>query len=155
MHTLSLGADGCVWNFQHVACGRVVRDTKGNWMMGFHKNLRACSVTNVKILAIKVGIEVCQDLNLGKISIHSNSIEAINTLRRDNPLDHHLRDAIDYIRDQLFLMHDVELHHSHRDIIRCMDFMARQGHNGPPTTTLVPHVLVNCLSMYLEDKNHL
>ncbi|XP_054794108.1 uncharacterized protein LOC129299670 [Prosopis cineraria] len=54
-----LNVDSFVKDQHHVACGGVIRNNKGEWVIGFHKNLGPCQSTNAEILAIKVGLEVC------------------------------------------------------------------------------------------------
>ena len=50
--------DGSVFNHLEAACGGVIRNYKGEWIVGFHRDLGACSVTEAELLAIKTGFEL-------------------------------------------------------------------------------------------------
>ncbi|KAK4257184.1 hypothetical protein QN277_006806 [Acacia crassicarpa] len=153
--TVRIDVDGSVRHYRQAACGGVIRNSHGHWLMGFHKSLGQHSPIEAEILAIMVGLTVGHQMGFQRIHLYSDSIEAINILMRDCPTDHPLRDIITDTRDLLFQDCSVQLHYSPRENIFCADFMAKHGHEDQhgPDLVLLPTVPTSCLSMYLRDRS--
>ena len=70
--------------------------------MGFYKSLRLHTVVEAEIFAIMLGLKMGQRMGLQRILLYSDSLDAINILMRDSPIDHPLKDIIGETRDLLF-----------------------------------------------------
>ncbi|KAK4268556.1 hypothetical protein QN277_025198 [Acacia crassicarpa] len=101
------------------------------------------------------GLKIGHQMGLKKVLVYSDSLDAINILMRDCPMNHPLRNIIGETRDLLFNDSNVELHHTSRNNILCADYMAKEGHNvadgvGVVTTSTIPQ---GCLHLALRDQS--
>ncbi|KAK8583323.1 hypothetical protein V6N13_022030 [Hibiscus sabdariffa] len=67
------------------ACGGVLRDHHGTWIIGFTKYVGRCSVVEAELWGIASGMEVAWSLNCRRLVVESDSAEALaKVARRDN-----------------------------------------------------------------------
>ncbi|KAI9109016.1 hypothetical protein K1719_019971 [Acacia pycnantha] len=114
------------------ACGGLIRNNRGQWVMDLKKSLELYLVTMAEILAIKTGLQVCKCMNLREIQVLSDSLEAINTLLRDSGDNHPYRILIEKTRQLLYAERSVEIRHAAREILVCTDKLAREAHSEDP-----------------------
>ncbi|KAK4266635.1 hypothetical protein QN277_027525 [Acacia crassicarpa] len=153
-HSVQIDVDGAVRHQHQAACGGVIRNAQGEWLMEFCKSLGQHSVIEAEIQAIMLGLKMGHQMGLQKVLIYSDSLNAISILMRDCPMDHPLRNIIGETRDLLFNDWNVELHHTSRDNISCADYMAKEGHNVAVEDGVVmtPTIPQGCLHLALRDQ---
>ncbi|KAK4272272.1 hypothetical protein QN277_020854 [Acacia crassicarpa] len=125
VNTVRIDVDESIRQHHQAACGGVLRNSQGEWLMGYHKTLGLRSIIEAEIYAILLGFQIGLQMNFQRIVIYSDSLDAINILMRDSPPNHPLKDIIGEARDLLFRDWNVELHYTSRDNISCADFMAK------------------------------
>ncbi|XP_028773893.1 uncharacterized protein LOC114730947 [Neltuma alba] len=80
---IRIDVDGSVWNDQHAACGGLTRNSDGDWVVGFQKNIGTCSVTEAELVAIRTGLEVGKLYNHPMVVLYSDSMDALNLIARE------------------------------------------------------------------------
>ena len=146
--------NGSVKQQFQAACGGVIRDSQGQWIMGFCKSLGLQTIIEAELYAIMLGLRMAQKLGLQQIMLYSDSLDAINIIMRDCCYDDHpLRDIIGDIRDLLFQDWNVKLYYTPRDNIACANYLVKEGHNAfaNADVILIPTVLAGCCEMMLKD----
>ena len=152
---VQIDVDGSVRHQFEAACGGVIRNSEGHWLMGFCKSLGVHSVIEAELIAILLGLKLAYQMGLQKILLYSDSLDVVNILMRDCcDEDHPLRDIVGEIRDLLFRDWSVKLNYTPRDNIACADFLAKKGHDIAVDVgeILIPVVPVECLEMVLKDQ---
>ena len=152
---IRIDVDGSVRHHFQAACGGVIRNSEGSWLIGFCKSLGLHSVIEAELYAILLGLKLGHQMGFRKILLYSDSLDAVNVLMRDScHEDHPLRAVIREIRDLLFQDWDVTIHYTPRDNIACADYMAKEGHDAPGDTDvlLAPTVPAGCWEMVLRDR---
>ncbi|KAK4260509.1 hypothetical protein QN277_003609 [Acacia crassicarpa] len=153
-NVVRIDVDGSVCHHLQAACGGVMRDSQGRWLLGFHKNLGLHGVVEAEIYAIWLGLNLANQMGIRKIQIYSDSLDAINAIMRDYHADHPFREIIGKTRDLLYSDWSVELHYTSRRNISCADYLAKQGHDfdADADAFLIPSVSRGCLDMFLRDR---
>ncbi|XP_028771174.1 uncharacterized protein LOC114728430 [Neltuma alba] len=149
---IRIDVDGSVWNDQHAACGGLIRNSDGDWVVGFQKNIGTCSVTEAELVAIRTGLEVGKLYNHPMVVLYSDSMDALNLIARECVADHPLRTIITDIRELIFAREEIELHHASRDTIRCADYLAKEGHEQAFGVKLIADVPERYADLILQDK---
>ncbi|XP_028794365.1 uncharacterized protein LOC114749985 [Neltuma alba] len=134
------------------ACGGLVRNSEGDWLMGFKKCLGCSLIIEAELVAIRTGLEVGKQLGCTKIMVYSDSLEACNLFMHTCAADNPLKLVINDIRDLVVGDREVTLHHTTRTIMGCADFLAKTGHSDYTDTILIPEAPTECLAILLEDK---
>ncbi|KAK4284805.1 hypothetical protein QN277_001587 [Acacia crassicarpa] len=149
-----MDVDGSVYNQHQAACGGVIRNSQGHWLMGFYKSLGISSVTEAEIHAIMTGLTVARHMGLQRAILYSDSLDAINTIMRNHYADHPFRDTIREIRDFLLQDWSVEIRHMPRENIAYADYMAKLGQDvtNVVDVVLIPIIPTGCLPMVLRDQ---
>ncbi|KAE8696705.1 vignain-like [Hibiscus syriacus] len=62
------------------ACGGALRDSNGEWIMGFTKALGRCSVLEAKLWGVVVGLEMTWNIGLRKVMVETDSKEVFKLL---------------------------------------------------------------------------
>ncbi|KAK4260567.1 hypothetical protein QN277_003663 [Acacia crassicarpa] len=154
-NVVCIDVDGSVRQQFQAACGGVIRDSRGHWLMGFYKALGLQTVIEAELYAIMLRLTMAQQLGLQQILLYLDSLDVVNILMRDCCYaDHPLRDIIGNIRDLLFRDWDVKLYYTSRDNIACADYLAKEGHNALDVVDviLIPTVPAGCRDMVLKDQ---
>ncbi|XP_028771626.1 uncharacterized protein LOC114728836 [Neltuma alba] len=146
-----LDVDASIISYNKAACGGIIRDERGKWIMGFQKNLGFYPTTIAEILAIKTGLEVCQHLRLKQVQIFSNSLEAISTLLRDSGENHPYGQIIEETRQLLYEDWEVKLTHANRETLECADKLARQAHSEEVQLKLLLQIVEYCRHVIYKD----
>ncbi|KAK5825841.1 hypothetical protein PVK06_020709 [Gossypium arboreum] len=65
---------------RYAAIGGVTRDHERNWIVGYSRFLRACSLFEAEVWGIFDGILILLNMGYRKISILSDNLEAVQAL---------------------------------------------------------------------------
>ncbi|XP_028780257.1 uncharacterized protein LOC114736567 [Neltuma alba] len=122
-----LDIDASVDTHGKATCGGLIRDHRGHWVVGFKQQLGTYPPTMAELMAIKAGLEMCQQQNLRDILVYSDSMEAINTLMRDNGTNHPFRAEVEKTRELLYNLPSVKLLHEKREAVAYADILAREA----------------------------
>lgn len=109
--------DASVLNQQLAACGGLIRNYKGEWIVGFHRDLGACSITEVELLAIKTGLHLAVSRGHSRIVVYSDSLDAMNLLMRECTTSHPLHQLVESTRELIYSSGLVELKSARREVI--------------------------------------
>lgn len=82
----------------HKACVGVLRNYRGDWIMGFQQSLDMGGSSEAELEGIRTGLELCKEHSLNKIRFHTGSLEGIKLITRDCSPHHPLRSIINQIR---------------------------------------------------------
>ncbi|KAG5549055.1 hypothetical protein RHGRI_014428 [Rhododendron griersonianum] len=86
---IELNVDGCWYSAKRNAgIGRIFRDTKGTWILGFYGKLNAESSTTVEIWSIYRGLTIILEKGLVNVDIESDSLVVVNLVNEGNPGNH-------------------------------------------------------------------
>lgn len=99
---LRVDVDASVIGLNEAACGGVIRDARGRWVLGFRMKLGLYPIAIAEMLAIKEGISLCAGLQAEELLVCSDSVEAINLLSRYCGHDHPFAAEIEQARDAVF-----------------------------------------------------
>lgn len=75
---------------------------KPEWLMVFYKFFGLHIVFKAKINVIMLELKIGQQMELQRIILYFDSLDATNILMRDSSIVHLLRDTIEETRDLLF-----------------------------------------------------
>ncbi|KAE8661432.1 hypothetical protein F3Y22_tig00113725pilonHSYRG00267 [Hibiscus syriacus] len=71
------------------ACGGVIRDEKGEWIMGFHKAIEICSILEAELWGVLEGMKIAWELvwyYVADMIRKDWNIQAAHTLRKGNKI---------------------------------------------------------------------
>lgn len=107
--------------------GCVARDYRGAWIMGEARFIGSSAPLQAELLGILFGLKMAKRLKLGKITLESDSIEAVSLvlgLRVNSEGDQRI---IDGYRELMSSSWDVELKHILREVNQAADLVAKRG----------------------------
>lgn len=87
-----MNVDGAVSSECLASCGGVIRNSEGNWLRGFSRNLGNFSTQNAfvaELLAIATAIDVMISLDYHQVIIESDSLEVVELLEQRDVCEHH------------------------------------------------------------------
>lgn len=96
---VKINTDGCWKSMDHASGGGVIRDDKGNWIVGFSVKFAAKTPEAAELLAIRVGLHIAKDRNFNNIQLETDAEGLKKMLQLSNKFPHHEMGA---------LIHDVE-----------------------------------------------
>ncbi|KAK8975615.1 hypothetical protein V6N11_004994 [Hibiscus sabdariffa] len=68
------------------ACGGVVRDEEGNWLIGFSRKLGVCLILEAELWGLYEGLLAAWSINIRYLIIESDNLEAVKLLNNRNGL---------------------------------------------------------------------
>ncbi|KAK5771280.1 hypothetical protein PVK06_047470 [Gossypium arboreum] len=79
-----LNVDGAISRTsERAAIGGVIRDSKGNWIMGYNRFLGNCSIFDAKLCGILDGLKLIQHRENGNVIIQSDSLEVVKAIHEN------------------------------------------------------------------------
>lgn len=146
-----LDTDGSVTQQLTGACGGVIRDSHGHWLLGFQHQLGFVPNTSAELLGIHKGLSLCKQHGYSKVIAYTDSMEALRLLMYEGSINHPLREEINNIRDCLYSGWQVELRYTPRENVRCADYLARTAHEMTEESHIwfAPHP--GCREILQED----
>ncbi|XP_054791000.1 uncharacterized protein LOC129296418 [Prosopis cineraria] len=119
--------------------------------MGFQKALGLMNVVTAELQVIKIGLTLCKHLNLTKVKLFSNSLEAINLLMRDGRVDYRFRELLDETRSLIYYDWEVNLLHAYKESIVVADFLAKNANDVGHEVVLMNSALDNPRDLLQRD----
>ncbi|GKV15306.1 hypothetical protein SLEP1_g26102 [Rubroshorea leprosula] len=125
---LKLNADGsAIDNPRKVAGGGLIRDSWGNWTLGFSRRIGWSSILLAELWAIRDGLQLAVSRNFSHLLIETDSFTAVNLLSKD-PIDNHpLSSLVFDCRDLLRCIPHVKISHVMRESNMAVDILAKMG----------------------------
>ncbi|KAH0683486.1 hypothetical protein KY290_022104 [Solanum tuberosum] len=104
--------------------GGIIRDTKGEWIVGFVGNLHLANNIRAELTALIQGLKLALSRGLMPLEINTDCKELMNIIINDHPsYSNMLLDC----RDLLRRLGSPQIHHSFRETNRVADALAREG----------------------------
>ncbi|XP_028761736.1 uncharacterized protein LOC114720258 [Neltuma alba] len=138
---LRLDTDGSMNLQRHASCGGLIRNPKGDWVLGFQRTLGCIPPMCTELLGVVTGLRICKQQGFNKILVYTNSLEVICLLMEDCGTDHPFKLAIEEGRKLIYSDWDIEVRHAPRETLYCADFVAKDAHQREEDMTLLlePH----------------
>ncbi|KAL3823999.1 hypothetical protein ACJIZ3_020028 [Penstemon smallii] len=114
------------------ASGGLIRDHRGEWMIGFTAKLETSDITLAELHAVREGLKLALEEGLTKVIIETDSEQAVDLIKNPNkvnPRNISLRSKIEECRSLMMKHSDWELFHICREKNRCADAMAKMAKN--------------------------
>ena len=127
---LKLNTDGS-WNAASGKAigGGLIRDSLGNWVVGFTRKLGSVNSFSVEIWALRDGLMLCHQMNLPAIIIELDAkalVDALNNPRYSNSVISPIFDDCKFLLSQI---PQVRIKHIFREANKCADYLASYGHS--------------------------
>lgn len=137
-----LNTDGVVITPTHQAgIGGVIRDSHGNWIVGFAGNSDHANILQTELQALFQELELAKAYCLTPLEINADATEVIKILQHDHPLYTNLIYDCRHLLDQLL---NPTITHIYREENTMADELAKAGCNMDSTSTptifeMTPH----------------
>lgn len=125
---IRLDTDGSVNHHRQAACGGIIRNSLGEWIVGFQQKLGFLPSTSAEVHGILSGLRLCKQQGFTKIIAVTDSLEAYQLIMKTGGFNHPLRQELNEIRDHLYSDWDMDFHYEPRETIKCADFLATTAH---------------------------
>jgi ribonuclease HI len=121
-----LNTDAAKHRDGRISGGGIVRNSEGKHIASFISKLNAVSVEQGETLAILKGLSVCQNLNLGRVLVETDSLLAFQWIQGSYHPPSCIADAIDNIKAKLVMING-EIQHIFREQNSIADILAKRG----------------------------
>uniref|UniRef100_A0A2N9FPJ3 CCHC-type domain-containing protein n=1 Tax=Fagus sylvatica TaxID=28930 RepID=A0A2N9FPJ3_FAGSY len=123
-----LNTDGLVLGDPGLAGGGgVIRDSLGNWLVGFSRSIGITSCVQAELRALKDGLLLALDLEISKLEIEMDSSVAVESLKTTSMPNVFLRSIVDDCRLLLERFEATTIKHIYREANGCADALAKTG----------------------------
>ncbi|XP_054793497.1 uncharacterized protein LOC129299082, partial [Prosopis cineraria] len=102
----------------------LLRDSNGNWVIGFTYNLENIPITIDKIKAIKHGLEACKHAHRGNVILSPDSMEALELIYKGTTINQPFYSYIVDLQNSICEQQDLELRYIPQEANICADFLA-------------------------------
>ncbi|KAH7849667.1 hypothetical protein Vadar_021159 [Vaccinium darrowii] len=112
--------------------GGLIRDEEGNWIIGFHRHLRASQSLEAEFWALRDGLLLAQNNHLVPISVEMDALAAIQLLADSNlgiQSRHYLNNIIHDCRCLMRQLGVMKIDHIYREGNKCADLLAKMSFN--------------------------
>ncbi|GLT93612.1 hypothetical protein SLE2022_113960 [Rubroshorea leprosula] len=125
---IKINTDGSVMgNPGPAGCGGILRDSQGQWIMGFIRNIGDTTVLAAELWAIRDGLSIAVNLQLQKVIIESDCQIAIKLLTDGVNNFHPHSNLIMDCKVLLSNIHQARIQHSPRQCNMAADALAKKG----------------------------
>ncbi|KAF7815362.1 putative ribonuclease H-like domain-containing protein [Senna tora] len=108
------------------AVGGLIRDSQCQWIQGYSSFIGFGTALKAEIWTIISGFKLAKSLNYDHILVESDSMLAINLIKKDDVHpNHHLNNLLLYCRSTLLTFTEVQLSHTSREGNSCADLLAK------------------------------
>lgn len=115
--------------------GGLIRDSMGNWKLGFSECTYKANSIHMELLALLKGLQLALSHNLLPLEVETDPIEVIHLLHNDNLVYSHLLNDCRYVLHQLG---NPSIKHTYREENMVADRLAKQlFESTTPTNTTV------------------
>lgn len=113
----------------HAACGGVLRDENGKWLIGFLAKLGSVTIMQAKLEGVRHGLEVVVSRQFHTIHVETVSVAVVELLRAADARYHPYGSIIEDCRILITTFHQVRLTHIYREANNVADRLADLGHS--------------------------
>ncbi|KAL4314895.1 hypothetical protein AHAS_Ahas15G0130800 [Arachis hypogaea] len=129
---LKLNVDGSfVSHSNGAACGGAIRNHLGHFLKEFTCNLGSCSIMQAELWGIIHGLQVTTANNITNIIVESNSISALNFIKKGCPDSHPCAPLVADICMLACRIPNIQWSHTLREANFVADHLAKKGHELP------------------------
>ena len=123
-----LNTDGLVVNSSGLAgCGGLLRDSVGQWVVGFTKSISVNSSIVAELWALREGLGICLERGFFTVEIELDATATISLVSSNVNANGDLSGLIDDCRELLLRLPQVKLSHCFREANFCADTLAKLG----------------------------
>ncbi|KAF7841449.1 ribonuclease H [Senna tora] len=112
-----------------LSCGAVIRNDKGEWLMGLAKPMGSGIALQPEICGIILGLEMAWKHGMKKVIMETDSTEAFDFAQDFYDKNHPLRFLAEKIKEYKDKNWQVVLKHTFRETNRVADFLAKYARN--------------------------
>ncbi|XP_058189471.1 uncharacterized protein LOC131307071 [Rhododendron vialii] len=124
---LKLNTDGCFYESTNTAGFRgVIRDSSGNWILGYYGKATCTSSLEVEIWAIYRGLTIILEKGMSNVTIEFDSSVAVGFYNEGPPVDHPHRHVVEEAR-RIAAWTNSSVVHIYRQANQTADCLARLG----------------------------
>ncbi|KAF7820682.1 putative ribonuclease H protein At1g65750 family [Senna tora] len=137
---------------RRAACGGIVRDQDGNFIVGFMRNLGSCTSIQAELWGVYSGLVTAQRYGFHRIIIETDSLVACEMVQGVLPHAHLCALLVGHICELLNKEWEVKLQHTYREGNSAADAMARAAYDSNNFLTFVndpPRDVANFLAFDL------
>ena len=107
--------------------GGIMRDERGNWVIGFARNIRRASSFTAELWALRDGFSICLARNFLMLEVEMNAKILVDMLIDTNNVNIAICPLVDDCRHLASQFLQVRFKHCYREANRCADSLARVG----------------------------
>ncbi|KAF7813360.1 putative reverse transcriptase [Senna tora] len=137
------------------ACGGLVRDNNGNFLVGFTRNLGDCSATQAEIWGVLSGLMTAWHHGYRKVILEMDSLVAFNMILGRVPEAHPFSSLVQRIHNFLSLDWVVKFQHTYREGNRAADAFASYAYNTSFHLAFVSNPPLEVVSVIDADRRGL
>ncbi|KAK9998044.1 hypothetical protein SO802_017647 [Lithocarpus litseifolius] len=130
---LKLNTDGLALEQLGVAGGGgVLRDERGDWVIGFARNIGRASSFTAELWALRDGLSICLVENFLKVEVEMDAKILVNMLTDSSNVNVAICPLVDDCRHLASQLLQVRFKHCYREANRCADSLAWVGSQQSP-----------------------
>jgi ribonuclease HI len=129
---VSLNTDGASKGGVTAGCGGLIRNSFGQWMGGFSRNLGCCTAYIAELWGIYDGLCLARNMGVTKVQAHVDSKVVVQTLNSTNGGSVVGWRLVQEIRRLMALDWEIKVCHSYREANVCADALANMGCDHDP-----------------------
>ncbi|XP_075080555.1 uncharacterized protein LOC142166043 [Nicotiana tabacum] len=144
---IKLNCDGAFSSNNNAAgLGGAFRNSKRDWIVGFHKTSQPISPTHVKLLALLEGLKIAKEMNFLNLKIETDCTDVIKLIYEDNSNFSNIVFECRWLMHQLKLPH---LKHNFREGNEVAYLLAKQAIRNPSSSKYLYHA---CPLFFVEQE---
>uniref|UniRef100_A0A2N9HAG3 Uncharacterized protein n=1 Tax=Fagus sylvatica TaxID=28930 RepID=A0A2N9HAG3_FAGSY len=123
-----LNSDGSfVHNIGIAGGGGLIRNSDGDWIMGYARNIGATSSEAAELWALRDGLTLCHQLQLTAVEVELDAKLIVNAITNNSCCHSALSPLIDDCRKLLSQLPQAKVLHCYREANFCADALAKMG----------------------------
>lgn len=132
-----LNTDGAVHPVSGLsAAGGVIRDNKGEWILGYNRFLGECSIATAELWGVLDGLLILQKQGYDEVIIQSDNIENVISIN-DNKMGDSKNSLIRRIQQVLAFEKKWSLNYAPRDTNRVADALAKRALSSSESLNII------------------
>ncbi|KAK9045185.1 hypothetical protein V6N11_059074 [Hibiscus sabdariffa] len=144
--------DGVVdMHSDYESCGGVLRDSNGDWCMGFSRSLSRCSVLMAEMWAVHDMLKHAWSLGYRRVEVETD-ISEVHAIASGESMALHGNSVVQAVHSLLALDWDVRFSLVNRNHNRVMDALVRLSHEQPISETLYASPPPGVRELVITDK---
>lgn len=139
---VKLNTDGlALGNPGRASGGGLIRDSDGQWVKGFTRNIGYATSVEAELWALKDGLTLCLTLRTVAVEIKIDAIVVCDWITNDSTCNLNHSSLIMNCRTLAGLIPHVKICHCSREANKCADALARKAH--PSNKTFIYFLIVH------------